>query len=372
MTAGVSYFKILDPREIVLGETSREIDWEAYIDGLYGEGLREFRFVNDLPLNRQPSVYLETERPSLPLNNSESNGALIPMGGGRDSLLVAFALQSLKPVLMTVGQNPIVKEQARSLGLTLHQVRRRIDPLLLDLNKLGALNGHVPVTAINSCIGIAVAKMMGKTDLVMSNESSASTATRTIEGIEINHQYSKSWNFEKLLNETIESLKIPVRYFSILRELDEVQISQRLAKHWDSLPRFVSCNRVSQHWEPSRQPEWCRKCAKCYFVFVALAPWISRHKLTTYFGRDLLATESDVRAIEALLLDDSRAFECIGTVDEVRRSLHSASTLEWRDSLALLELSRRFPPSNLEAVERAEKRKETNIPTEYLRLLEAL
>jgi hypothetical protein len=278
-----------------------------------------------------PVITFSNSRPNHLQVNRTLTGALIPMGGGRDSLLNALSLQSINPTLMTVGDNPIVNLQANKLKLEVQKVTRTMDPMLFKLNRDGATNGHVPITAINSCVAIVLALIIGRQDVVMSNERSASTPTRIIGGIEVNHQYSKSWDFEYSIRELLYSLNIPINYFSSLRNLGELDISEILARNWGVLPPFVSCNRGRTLEHETKFPTWCTHCAKCHFVFLALAPFISRSLLVNYFGRDLLNGESDSQAIKQLLDQTQRDFECIGTIEEIEFALNAAALGDWSD-----------------------------------------
>ena len=56
----------------------------------------------------------------------------------------------------------------------------------------GAYNGHVPVTAINSVIGLIVADANGLGPVVLSNERSSNVGNVSWLGRDVNHQWSKS------------------------------------------------------------------------------------------------------------------------------------------------------------------------------------
>lgn len=367
ITVGVSYYKAAALPEIRIETASPNGAWMAYVDKLYDDGLREFRFRNGIPLDSCPIVTLETARKSLRTIPRQSRGVLIPMGGGRDSLLTAIALRSLSPLLMNVGCSPIVKQQADALDLKLIGVNRIIDPILFQRNDGGAFNGHVPVTAINSSIAIALSVLTGCTYVVMSNEKSANEPTRVIDGIPVNHQYSKSSEFELLMRDSLSSLGVEASYFSLLRNLGELEISRILSRIWKELPPFMSCNRVFSHSTGFISTNWCGTCAKCYFVFLSFAPFVPREDLCCLFGRDLLRSIDDIARIESYLLGGSREFECIGTISETRVALEAAARGEWAEVVALRELVDRYPPQTPLAPQPSTSR---SIPKRFLTLLE--
>ena len=89
-----------------------------------------------------------------------------------------------------------IERPAEVTGLPIVRAGREIDPQLLRSAELGFLNGHVPVTGILSAIAVMAALLDGRDTVVMSNEWSASVATLEAGGRAINHQYSKSTQFE--------------------------------------------------------------------------------------------------------------------------------------------------------------------------------
>ncbi|MFM7537158.1 MAG: hypothetical protein ACKO91_15380 [Acidimicrobiales bacterium] len=348
VTAGVSYYKLVASTTIVLDgiaiDDRTAPTWFAYVGDLYDHGLREYCVTNGLPIPFRPEVVAgdHPRAPAVGLAPSAGAGLVVPMGGGRDSLLVAHALAPLRPVLLTVGTKAIVRSQADAFGLPLVELGRRLDPLLFDLNAAGHRNGHVPVTAIVSLAALAYAARAGAARVVLSNEASASRPTRVIGGVEVNHQWSKGIGFERLLRRTLHALGVPVTYGSALRPYGELPISRAVAGALDQLPPFVSCNRAFTR-DAAPGSSWCGACAKCCFVFLGLAAFVpERPPLVERFGRDLLATADDIERLAALLLGPERAFDCIGTEAEVAVAVHLAHRGAWSGSAPLGALAARL------------------------------
>jgi AraC-like DNA-binding protein len=89
---------------------------------------------------------------------------------------------------------------------------------MLDCNKRGFLNGHTPFSAIVAFSSVLTAYLYGLKTVVLSNESSASEST--VSEAEVNHQYSKSYQFERdFAAYEREYLHCGVQYFSLLREV---------------------------------------------------------------------------------------------------------------------------------------------------------
>ena len=79
----------------------------------------------------------------------------------------------------------------------------------------------------------------------------------------VNHQWTKSHEYEAALGEYRDRwLPGAPRYSSPLRPLFELQIIRSLAPHMDAYLKTASCNQT-------KGLGWCRKCAKCAWVFLA-------------------------------------------------------------------------------------------------------
>ena len=178
------------------------------------------------------------------------------------------------------------------------RVHRRLDRGLFELNEAGALNGHVPITGILSAIALACAVMSGFDAVAMSNEHSASAPNLRIDGVEVNHQFSKSLEFEQISPNMSRSVISPsISYFSLLRPFSEIEISRRFAKYPAYFRIFRSCNTAFRQGA-RRAGGMVLDCPKCRFVFLALSPFVAKPELIEIFGRNLLD--------QSLLFDERR------------------------------------------------------------------
>lgn len=349
VACGTSYFKADPSYELRLEAVAPTPAIVELTRALYDEGLREFAVTNGFAVPFTSQITAEGMRPTPQPRPAESGPrVLVPMGGGRDSAVVATALASLDPTLFTVGRNRYVVRQAELLGLALVEAGRVLDRRLLDANAAGALNGHVPVTAINSLIACAAATMTGHGSVAMSNEASADNPSTIVDGVSVNHQYSKSSPFEALLRAALAEVGVGVDYFSALRPYGELDIARAFAQRTTLLGEIMSCNRAFVRDESARSAGWCGRCAKCRFVFLTLAPFVARAELVRTFGRDLLASLDDLDDTLALLASDGRPFDCVGTPSEARRALRAVAAGEWSDSVlvaALSDIEARMPPA---------------------------
>lgn len=353
--AGVSYFKVAAPREMVVEAGPMTAATLAYLGLLYDDGLREFAYRNDLGVPFLTAIGAPRYEPAeggprdrAAVSSAESPGRpLLPMGGGRDSGLVACALRGLDPLLVSVGTNRYVAALAEFLGLDATVVGRRLSPNIGELNRTTALNGHIPVTAINSLICVVAALHLGCDQVVLANESSASSPTvTTAEGVTINHQFSKSLVAERALAAALAAEGIPISTFSAVRPWGELAIARAFAGKPELFGRIMSCNRAFVRDPAKRSPGWCGHCSKCRFVYLTLAPFSTPSALSSVFGRDLLASAdpADATGFEALL-HDHRPFDCVGEVGEARLAvgLISASPA-WSAHAVVRALASLVPP----------------------------
>jgi len=194
-------------------------------------------------------------------------------------------------------------------------IKRFLDKKLLELNEQGFLNGHTPFSALLAFVSVLSAAITGKKYIALSNESSANEST--VVGTMVNHQYSKSLEFEADFREYVrESLTKDIHYFSLLRPLSELQIASIFAKNSAYFNDFRSCN------VGSKTNIWCGKCSKCLFTFIILSPFIEPKVLVEIFGNNLLNNSELKQFFDELTgVADVKPFECVGTVDEVNIAL---------------------------------------------------
>ncbi|MGZ8763869.1 MAG: hypothetical protein ACXW2Y_11155 [Acidimicrobiia bacterium] len=309
LIAGVSYYKCVAPTALVTPPLRDEE--RALLSAFYDEGLREFAYRNGFPvplpvdLREGPGDAATAVAPGAPGNV----GALIPVGGGKDSALVADLVPDGQ--LMTVNPTGAHERFAASLGRPLLGVTRRLDPRLRELVEAGAPNGHVPVTAINSAIAAIVAVALGIRDVVMGLERSASEPSLVVDGVEINHQFSKSRQSEQLL--AVAFAPLGIRYFSLLRPLTELAIGTSLARR-GLADEIVSCNRVFTVWNEStasREQRPCGECAKCLFTALVLAPSLDPTAVRAHFGHDVFDEPGNIEGVRALW-SEAKPFDCVG------------------------------------------------------------
>ncbi len=231
--AGVSYFKTAAPPRVACETGAPPPATAALLQSLYSEGLGEFAFTNRLPALPRPSFPVgsaparRTAGPPAPLSR-----VLLPIGGGKDSIVALECARraGVEVGLFSVGAAPPIVRTADVAGLPHLVALRHLDPGLGALNRAGALNGHVPVTAIVACVALLVAALHGFDAVALSNERSASHGSVRWDGVDVNHQFSKGWRAETLLREALAEVAPDVQLFSLLRPASELAVARAFAR----------------------------------------------------------------------------------------------------------------------------------------------
>jgi hypothetical protein len=389
LIAGVSYYKAAVPPEIRIEGYAIEPATALFLSGLYENGLGEFAYRNGMSLrgrirfpaaNHLPPLQGEgvgedgsaagptdnhphpTALPGVhrtaslrlasgPLHLLEGEGekrALVAIGGGKDSL-VSIELLRAAGVAQTVawiGGAPLIRACAERTGLPTLNVTRQLAPELFEYNRQGALNGHIPVTAVNSAILVLAALLTGHDQVVFSNERSASYGSLIPGTGEVNHQWSKGWEFERAFAAQVRRFAPGLAYYSLLRPLSELAVARQFAKLDRYDAHFSSCNRNFHLLGERPAARWCGVCPKCHFVFLALAPFLPKPRLMGIFGRNLLDEASLAPAFDALLeFGDHKPFECVGEGREARAAFHALSrSPSWREDALVARYAREIEP----------------------------
>lgn len=325
VAVGTIYYKSIAPPQVNLGVVQLAPPAFRWASQLYRSGLAEFAYrwtiphILDLELSGTQGVSVESTQ------SRSGYRPLVAIGGGKDSVVSLEALKAAghEPATYAVQRQttPVLAAMmARGGGpsLTVGRTMDKEMTRLLRANK--ARIGHVPVTAINSLAGVAMATLYGWGPVVMSNERSADEGNLTWRGHSINHQWSKGLEAESLLRDALRyHCGLTESCFSLLRGLSELHIARLFAATTGYDELVTSCNFAFRSDDRERVARWCTRCAKCRFIFLALAPFMSRDRLVGIFDADLLSDPEQLQGYRELLgLAGHKPFECVGEVQECR------------------------------------------------------
>lgn len=349
LIAGVSYFKAAVPPNIAIDGYSIDAETAALVESVYLHGLGEFAYRNGLNLHGKIHFPVAAQASDAAPAVGLREHALVAIGGGKDSLVSIEALRQagVAQTVSWIGGSQLIRACAERTGLPVLNIGRVLAPELFELNRQGAWNGHIPVTAVNSAILVLAALLNGIDQVVFSNERSASYGSQIPGTGEVNHQWSKGWAFEQAFGDYVQrQVAADLRYYSLLRPLSELAVARQFAKtdHYDA--HFSSCNRNFHIMGERPVHRWCGVCPKCHFVFLALAPFMPKTRLVNIFGRNLLDDATQAGGYDALLeFQDHKPFECVGEGRESRAAMAVlASRAEWKEDALVKRFIRVIQP----------------------------
>jgi len=330
--AGVSYYKTAVPAEMACETGDPPAAAARLLEALYSEGLGEFAVVNDLPGLPHPRF------PVGPPRAGRARGplrrVLVPVGGGKDSAVAIEIVRrsGLDVALFSVGDAKAIESTVEAAELPRLLVTRRIDSQIAELNARGALNGHVPITAIVALVALITAALHDLDAVALANERSASAPNTIWRGVEVNHQFSKSARAEALLADAVHEAGAGVDVFSVLRPASELAIARAFARLPKYHHAFTSCNRIFRLDPELRTSSWCCDCDKCRFVFLILAPFMAPDELRGIFGSAMLDDDAQYAGFALLTATGGhKPFECVGEIEESVAAIRMlAADPRWR------------------------------------------
>ncbi|CAE8595890.1 unnamed protein product, partial [Polarella glacialis] len=317
----------------------REVLLKSLREHFFVNGVRSFDGrggLDDLRIVCESSSQSQSGDDSLPCWNSDQPWAfdesrprvLVPMGAGKDST-VAWELLGRDPSccerrwFFLQGEN---REFARcwryaALADAAAETSQGSEPALksvllgefawptgpFERSRNGALNCAGHPWACLVCFAAALAALLnGYTHICVGNERSAGLGNGLLwEGVEVNHQWDKSLEFEMPAHQYLKKYcRGLVHYFSLLTPLWDVQVGMlfgRLCSRYSDL--ILSCNQP----EGFSKSRWCGACAKCAFVAAVLGAFLPARQLRAIFGDDVFETSAIAAHLDLLCGLDSQA-----------------------------------------------------------------
>lgn len=318
---GVSYWKLYCPSQMQINTGTLTQAQADFWTNVYEKGFGEFYYKNQIDWHGLVNFPVDSLQAPKAVDIDIKPNYLVPIGGGKDSLVTVELLKQKKVgcTLFSVRDYPILKAVEPITGLNRLIVGRKMDAKLFDLNEGVVFNGHVPRTAINAVLALGQAVLSEFSTIVFSSERSANHGNVEYLGEEINHQYSKSFIFEKLLHEYItENISSNFSVFSLLRPLSELQIVELFSQLGEKyFQLFSSCN-ANFTQNNQQDVRWCCSCSKCLFVHICLAMFLDEVTIKNIFGGDVFNNKALLSDFIGLTgFGETKPFECVGTPAEV-------------------------------------------------------
>jgi hypothetical protein len=328
LALGISYWKANCSKKIEIKSGSLTEDQAVFWETVYTKGLGEFYFRNNIdfrelvhfPFSNTSSAQLNAIPPS--------EKQLVGIGGGKDSVVAWELLKAQNKditglLIKTQHAYQAVDELVEKMKMPTISVERLIDSVFITNTKNHTYNGHVPISMIYAWIGILVCYLNGFGSFVVANEKSADQGNTELFGMQVNHQWSKTKEFEDLFASYLHTFITPqLNYYSPIRKLTELEVVGECIKHSEYLPYITSCNRNFSITKKLQGKKWCGECPKCASAFLMFAAHLPKKEVTAMFGKDMLADASLMTLFKDLLGHGGiKPFECVATFEESQEAL---------------------------------------------------
>ncbi len=354
---GISYYKLYCPKKVKFSYKLSKEQAEFW-NLVYQKGLGEFLYQNKLSPSRVAKFAfknVQTRGKRLKVKDR----SLIGIGGGKDSIVLAELFKEnnfdFSSFLLETGQESKITEQViKKIGQKKLGLKRELDKKIFKEYQDG-YNGHIPISAIFAWLGLLSAVLYDYRYIVVGNEYSSNFGNLKYKGLEINHQWSKSIEFEQAFQDYVKKFITPdIVYFSGLRHFYELRIVKLFSKYKQYFNLFSSCNRSFKVHKERSQGKWCGECPKCAFMFLMLAAWLPKKDLLKIFNKNLFEDENLLPLFRDLLgLGKLKPFDCVGTFEESQTALVLASK-KFKNSLVVKEFLSKVKASNVLEVQNAE------------------
>jgi len=340
---GVSYYKLYCSKKIKLNYflTKQEANfWNIF----YSKGLGEFFYKNKLNPNVFPGFSFDKKKKTKNYRIDKNSKFLVGISGGKDSILTVELFKKRGLDFSTIfienqKSSPLVDEIIKITNKRSLKIRRYLDKKIFN-DEVGYYSGHVPISGIYAFLGIISSAFYGYSHFVVANEFSSNFGNLSYKGEIINHQWSKSSEFEELFQNYVkESISPDLIYFSLLRPFYEIRIAKNFVKLPEAekyLFKFSSCNdnfkvNPENHLE---EKLWCVKCNKCIFSFLIFSPFLPKEKLISIFGKNFFEDPNILITLRDILgFGKAKPFDCVGTYQEARAAFYMARD-KFRNDLA--------------------------------------
>jgi UDP-N-acetylmuramoylalanine--D-glutamate ligase len=342
---GISYYKTYCPPQIKMKyELTKE--QANFWNTVYRKGLGEFCYRNNINPAKLAKFPYEKKLPPLRRGempegqrgvdiSTQKNRSLIGIGGGKDSIAAVEILKKQKKnitgfVVETQREFGLVNNVVEKMQIPQLKIRRKLDEKLFQ--KLpDSLNGHIPISAIIAFLGVFSAVLYDFSNIIVANEHSSNFGNLKYKGEIINHQWSKSEEFEKLFQDYTANFITPdIKYFSILRMFSELRIAKLFSQYKNYFSIFSSCNKnfrvnanaINCVLKHEQKTLWCGKCPKCVFTFLILSAFLPKQELLDIFKKNLFEDRNLLPTFQDILgFGKMKPFDCVGTFEEAQAAL---------------------------------------------------
>ena len=333
LASGISYYKIFVCKNIN-HPYAMTADEAEFWNTVFVNGLGEFLYVNKIKPTLLAKFKMQKGQESTKTERVNFvPKVLLGIGGGKDSVVAGELLKSINVpvsgfVLATGDATGQTYDIAKIMDVSMQKIERTIDASLIKLQQRpDAHKGHVPISVLFAITGCLLAVADKTSYVVVANESSASIPGIQWEGQDINHQWSKSYEFELMMQSYIyKYVSNDMYYFSAIRPLSSVAVAKIFCKYSKYFNTYTSDN-YSFRVDPAKRPKnrWSLDSPKSLSSFILMSAWLNQEQLVEMFGRNFLNEPIlEYLLFELTGLKGEVPLDCVGTPEELCASLRQA------------------------------------------------
>lgn len=330
----ISYYKAYPTSELIVESWILDNAQINFWKNFYINWLWEYLYRNNIKPTNLFNFKVSSNKNYKKIDFESSEKSLVALWWWKDSIFSMELLENswLEYDLCVFWKSDSLKDSvAKTAWKEILLINRKISNNLFELNKNWYYNWHVPITWLIAFVLEGVSYIYDYKYIVLSNEKSANYWNTKWEWLEINHQYSKSLEFEKDFEEYVRKyITIDVKYFSLLRWFYEIKIAEEFSKLWKKYFNvFSSCNNNFKILKNTNSSEnewlWCNKCPKCLFVFTILRSYLTSKEVVEIFWEDLYYRRDLEKVFRELLwISWIKPFECVWESEEMVYSMYKS------------------------------------------------
>jgi hypothetical protein len=352
---GINYWCVFPTRNIRIEGFTLTREQAQFWDSLYLNGLGEFFYDMKMDFRNLIAFPFDVSMSApTPAQFERPARALLLNGAGKDSILSAEMLKASDTPFdfFAFAPTPAHKRIAALVGAKTIRVNRRRDPYLNMGMSLFGVSYAYPSVSTFTFMATLLAELLGYNSIIFSNERSADFGNLTYLDLRVNHQWCKSSEAEKLVNDYIQSFITPdISTRSLLREYSELEIVKRFVHYPQYFSDVTSCN--TYFWLPriqqslSRTNYWCKRCPKCVFIFACFSAFLPKKAVVNMFGANLYTKKRLLPLFRRLLgIEGTKPLDCVGEPEEMILAMHYAVQRKEYAGEPAMEIFKEHFPSN--------------------------
>jgi hypothetical protein len=352
---GINYWSIFPTNNILIDTFTLTEEQASFWDSLYLNGLSEFFYFEKIDFHNLIKFPFDKDYIApLAVSFERPNRSLLLNGAGKDSILSAEILKEKGALFDFFAFQPTPAHQRieNLVGVKTIAVERKRDWKAEFIKDIFCISGSYPSVSTFTFTAVLLAELIGYDKIIFSNERSADFGNFDYLGLHINHQWCKSSEAEKMINNYIQKYITPsISSTSLLRKYSELEIVKQFSKYPKYLNQVTSCNyyfylpSIMQKLLPKSY--WCKRCPKCVFLFASYSAFLSKKDMIDMFGADLYEKKDLVPLFKSILgIEGNKPLDCVGEPEEMILAMHLARNRnEYAGEPAMKIFEEYFPTS---------------------------